>query len=673
MRTLTHQTKNLLYRDLYDLIPIYFAPALPIRTKSRLAAPPIRENCRHTRRITTTPRNRSSLAVDLGPDVHHDHSPLQTRAKLPLACPGCGAATQTLYELEAGYFGLDRRSVKNFISPRRRTEQDVVEHTLKNVPEHLRGKLGIDILKDLNETEKKEDQTPFCDRCHNLLHYNTGESISHPSLQALEDTISQSPHKHNHIYHVLDAADFPMSLVAGIYRHPTFAHLRTKNRRSKSQHWDKGKTWDMSFIITRSDILAPRKEQVDRMMPKIVEILRDALGKTGENIRLGNVRCVSAKRGWWTKDIKEKVATDKGGNWLVGKVNVGKSSLFEVIFPKNTEDLDVKKLHRERDIAPSRPRKGTVEAFRSSPMDTDEQDTKDEFTDVYSDISSLLPPAQPEMKFPIMPLVSDLPGTTASPIRVPFSGGKGELIDLPGLERSTIDECVKPENRLDLVMKQRIVPKRIVMKPGSSLLLGGGLIRITPTTPDLVFLAHAFVPIETHLTSTTKAEAIQNGQRESGIRSIFDAASKSIVSSAGIFDLNCDVTKAHAGPLTRRDAVGLKTERLPFIVYSTDILIEGVGWVELVAQVRKKRDHRSEDTSLPYEQDALSNLEKHKSPFPRVEVFSPKGAYTAQRQTLGAWLVGGPDGKPSHRKAKGRPRASMKNARNRRPKGTMTS
>ena len=53
----------------------------------------------------------------------------------------------------------------------------------------------------------------------------------------------------------------------------------------------------MSFIITRSDLLAPKKEQVDSLMPYIVEVLRDALGGTGENVRLGNVRCVSAKRG----------------------------------------------------------------------------------------------------------------------------------------------------------------------------------------------------------------------------------------------------------------------------------------------------------------------------------------------------------------------------------------
>lgn len=517
------------------------------------------------------------------------------------------------------------------------------------------------------------DQTPICDRCHNLLHYHTGESISHPSLQAIEDTISQSPHKHNHVYHILDAADFPMSLVTGIQRQLSFAHLRTKNRRSKSLHWDKGKTWDMSFIITRADVLAPRKEQVDTMMPKMLEILRDALGNTGEEIRLGNVRCVSAKRGWWTKMVKKSIAAQKGGNWLVGKVNVGKSSLFEVVFPKGSENLDEAASAQLRD-AFTRSQNDTLESFNATSMDIEDPSTQENFANPYQDIASLLPPAQPETKFPAMPLISDLPGTTASPIRVPFSGGRGELIDLPGLERSTIDEFVKPEHKLDLFMKSRIVPERIVMKPGSSLLLGGGLIRITPTTPDLIILAHAFVPIETHLTSTQKAKAIQNDKRESGIRSILRSASKNSISSAGTFDLNCDVTRVHAGPLTRKDAVGLKTERLPFIVYSTDILIESVGWVELVAQVRRRRkESSSQGTSLSEGEDALTILERAESGFPQVEIFSPKGAFIAQRKTLGAWLVGGPEGKPSQKKAKGRPRASMKNARSRRPKGTSNS
>src|ERR1700761_3706649 len=112
--------------------------------------------------------------------------------------------------------------------------------------------------------EKQNDSqipVPICDRCHNLLHHHSGVPINHPSMRSIEATIAESPYKHNHIYHVLDAADFPMTLIPNLNRHLDFAKLRTRNRRSKSQHWTQGRTGDMSFIITRSDLLAPKKEQ----------------------------------------------------------------------------------------------------------------------------------------------------------------------------------------------------------------------------------------------------------------------------------------------------------------------------------------------------------------------------------------------------------------------------
>ena len=48
----------------------------------------------------------------------------------------------------------------------------------------------------------------------------------------------------------------------------------------------------------------------------------------------------------------------------------------------------------------------------------EEEDEEDVIFDEDED-ASLLPPAQPETAYPQMPLVSSLPGTTASPIRVP--------------------------------------------------------------------------------------------------------------------------------------------------------------------------------------------------------------------------------------------------------------
>jgi hypothetical protein len=277
----------------------------------------------------------------------------------------------------------------------------------------------------------------------------------------------------------------------------------------------------------------------------------------------------------------------------------------------------------------------------------------------YDDAFSLLPPPQPAMEYPVMPIISELPGTTASPIRVPFGNGKGELIDLPGLARSSLEKYVVPEERHQLVMKRRIVPERIVIKPGSSLLLGG-IIRITPTTPDLIFMAHSFVPLKPHLTSTAKAISIHSRTMESGIKTIVEPDAHAKMASAGKFILKDDVTRKYSGPLTRKDAVGLKPERLPFIVYATDILIEGCGWVELVAQVRRPKDTKA---------DALSG-HKEEEPtvpqFPEVEVFSPKGQYIGQRETLSAWLLGGPKPNASIGR-KARPRQSMRSVNARRP------
>jgi hypothetical protein len=348
--------------------------------------------------------------------------------------------------------------------------------------------------------------------------------------------------------------------------------------------------------------LAPKKEQVDQLMPQMREILRDAIGKTGKDVRLGNVHLVSSKRGWWTRQVKTDIWERGGANWLVGKANVGKSNIFQVLYPKGTNETTpdfsgARQEARRKDI------QATLAASEQEPL-IDESgigatnfqpaDSVDAVEDTlpqndFLDTSLLLPPPQQEVNFPVMPIISSLPGTTASPIRIPFGKGKGELIDLPGMERKTLDPYIKPEHQLDIVMKQRVIPERIIIKPGSSLILGGGLVRITPKTPDLIFMAHAFVPLDVHLTSTQKAVELQAGERDLHIPSIMLQEKKGCAKRAGVFKLDSDVTKKYSGPLTRRSDVGLQVARLPFVVWATDILIEGVGWIEIVAQVRKPR------------------------------------------------------------------------------------
>ncbi|KAI7051680.1 hypothetical protein KC352_g45645, partial [Hortaea werneckii] len=145
---------------------------------------------------------------------------------------------------------------------------------------------------------------------------------------------------------------------------------------------------------------------------------------------------------------------------MVGKVNVGKSALFEVVFPKGRNQLpDAKRdesgTAEKEEVQTSSSSANSAselaegnegleskkDALQETELQLDgknEEDPDDEPFDEDVD-ASLLPPAQPETQYPNMPLVSSLPGTTASPIRIPFGNGKGELIDLPGVERSNLD------------------------------------------------------------------------------------------------------------------------------------------------------------------------------------------------------------------------------------------
>ncbi|KAI9834892.1 MAG: hypothetical protein M1819_002800 [Sarea resinae] len=636
--------------------------------------------------ITATP----TAAPD---DTKHQSSSIL--ATLPVSCPGCGALTQTIDPGEAGFYSPKRKSVKSFVpqtrpdkSLRKHAEDDIYEKALENAGEGALKELGLVEAMTAAEDERSST-TPVCDRCNNLLNHRAGVSIDHPTMQSIEETVAESPYKYNHIYHVLDAADFPLSLVPGLHKRLSLAPLRSKNRRAKSGKFYAGRKSEVSFIITRSDLLAPKKEQVDSLMPYLVQVLRDALGSSGEDVRLGNVRCVSSKRGWWTKKMKEDIWNRGGGGWLVGKVNVGKSNLFETVYPKGrSDDISFGKLRNEaqrgvRSVTDDRADDVQMGEYARETFDQQGRlisSWNADGVDESLEKDSLLPPAQPETDFPVMPIISALPGTTASPIRLPFGGGKGELIDLPGLARGDLDTYVQDDHRLDLVMRHRPKPTQQVIKPGQSLLLGGGLVRITPKTPDLVILAYAFVPLEVHLTSTEKAVGIQSQQRQSGVSSIVKPGVGEKMASAGTFRLKWDVTKQRSGPLTAPAAAALKVDQLPYRVLATDLLIEGCGWVELVAQVRKKAlEFTSQDkiTSSAESPPSIPNQPVDENPtptvtgqadsdvpsasaFPEIEVFTPSGKHVGARRPMSAWVLGGAKSASVSGKKKARPRPSMK-------------
>ncbi|KAL7773341.1 hypothetical protein CFE70_003305 [Pyrenophora teres f. teres 0-1] len=410
-------------------------------------------------------------------------------------------------------------------------EDEIFAKALKDASPELLGELGVANHGDEALPDDEAPETPVCDRCHQLIHHRVGSPIHHPTVESIQQTIAESPHRRNHIYHVVDAADFPLSIVPNLQSSLRIPKLRTQNRRAKHKGWvANDRIAEVSFIITRADLLAPKKEQVDVLMPYVRDVLRDALGRQNVNARLGNVRLVSAKRGWWTKEVKEDIWERGGAGWMVGKVNVGKSNLFEAVFPKgrgadyqnirkirsaaereamlsSAKSLDdlaqIQQQLAEEDAETERLKTKQHEHIHQPPAELQEPPEEDDFDDP----DALLPPLQPYTPYPVLPVASSLPGTTASPIRIPFGRNRGELVDLPGLARTSpgLETFVQPASHDELVMTNRINSERYTLKPGQSLILGGGLIRITPKNQDLVFLVYPFVPIHPHVTRTEKA------------------------------------------------------------------------------------------------------------------------------------------------------------------------
>ncbi|KAJ1338216.1 genetic interactor of prohibitins 3 [Microdochium nivale] len=667
------------------------------------------------------PQRRIHISADqtttVTPPVEPAGADFTTLNALPRQCTGCGALSQTVLPNQPGYFGLDRKAVRKYIGvevgpaqePASTVEEDIVQDVMSKVDQAELERQGVDfdelssaLMQSDPPRTSKPVKPPLCDRCHTLLHNRAGTPIMHPTIDSIHDTLLDSPYKYNHIYHVLDAADFPMSLMPKIRDLLELMPLRTRNRRSNPGRYQHGQKMEMSFVITRADLLAPTKQQADRLLPYLREVLRDALGRDGRDIRLGNISLVSAVRGWWTKEVKDDIWQRGGAAWLVGKANVGKSQLFESVFPKGRMEWAPTKHQIAVDLYPVGKKESLIKPSkqaggREDPAIEQLKQQLEELEKQDVDSESMLTPAPPEVQFPEMPLVSDLPGTTASPIRVPYGNGRGEVIDLPGLERSTLDQHVREEFRPTLVMRSRVVPEQIVLKPGQSLILGGGLIRITPREPAPIMQAYSFTPIEPHLTATEKAIGLQAQTSEVRVDSIAVEGTGDKVKLAKTVELRWDVTKEKTGPLTRKNAIGLSVDRLPYRVVGADILIDGVGWIEVTAQVRTrnlyqqvvppKNDSQSASPAEPeagpepeQQPSALERLEGLNKPAPKpkkqirpisqptsepvwpvVEVFSPEGKYIAVRRPMNGWEVNKPKHNPAS--AKSRPRKSMKGAK----------
>ncbi|PWY88435.1 hypothetical protein BO70DRAFT_377926 [Aspergillus heteromorphus CBS 117.55] len=651
------------------------------------------------------------------PDLVADALPLDA-LPLPLCCPGCGAFAQTVEPLEPGFYDTTKKQTRKRMAETQQLAERLNEESeegvgldLKNdaetaateIRQHLelieeKGKprrepaaVGRAIATASNYLKSATAPVQICDRCHDLLHHNKAMPVIAPSMSAIRAYLDESPYTHNRIYHVVDAADFPMSLVRYIYQELGIFNQRTKNRRSASYRYKQGvKMPTISFIITRADLLAPTKEQADSKMKFFQSVLRDTLKHQAADYRLGNVYLISAHRGWWTKNVKKEIREHGGGIWVVGKTNVGKSSFIESCFPKDTRNLekiaDMVQRHKESKLTPN-----------------------PNISVLHGTENVLLPPPPPEGLHPFLPIVSSLPGTTVSPIRIPFGHGKGEMFDLPGLKRHDLSDYVFDEHKRDLIMSSRVNPEHMSIKPGQSLLLGGGLVRITPTHPDTVLMAACFVSpaLQPFVTRTDKAMEIQ-AERRHYPGTIIAKGFGDGIRPAGTFDLKWDVTKSHLPRSIAKalqDKIIKKAPSLPYKVMSTDILIEGCGWIELTVQLRSKPTQPTPETKPtstttttrsttskpefddmepvidfnpkqdmdplePESEDGTTsdprfgltpkpNPDSPPSSFPQVEIFTPRGLHVGSRAPIECYPIIAKRQAAEQRKKAGRGRPAI--------------
>ncbi|KAF8420024.1 hypothetical protein EV426DRAFT_537993 [Tirmania nivea] len=662
-------------------IPPHRIPVLRANPYPNLASPslPLRNNIS---RLLSTPALRllqspapgigyapSSIPAYLSPKPL---DPVQWTIRIPPICPGCGARSQMTDPSLPGFYDQERARAKakkakekRNMDKKRDAEEALAEELSEEEESKLLGaELGLDTKKfDFKTTDTTTKSTtstdrpattqastdsllsprptattpklPLCERCKSLIHYDRGTPLpAYPDLDTLIDLISESKHEKNHIYHLIDAADFPLSLVPRLKSY--LAHyLPPKIARNLS----------VSYVITRADLLMPKEEQVTSLMTYLRNVLKDAL-PPGEAIEDhhspwgGTFRVISIKNAWSIRRVKAefshlaglklskaekgKVKNREGGIWIVGKVNVGKSRFVGEIVPEgsftNLERVIETKL------------KVFLKDVEDKERVNSHETTKEELAKILEEARIKIQNEELDQEeLPLVsPTVSDVPGTTVAPVRVAFrhpgekgrkGGVKGEIIDLPGMERGRFLDFVRPELRRKVQMEYRVDPKQHVVKPGQSLLLAG-LIMIQPKTRDTVFMMYPYAALPTHVTATEKALEFMNhpdpeGCREPPVSVTLPGILPHNIKSAGTFDLSYDVTRLRdLRLLGKTDA---EIEHLPYKIYSTDILLEGIGWVEIVAQIRTHQ----------LMMDVI----------PQVEVFTPLGKGVGSRKPMGADML----------------------------------
>lgn len=152
MSIAARSARQLLFRDFYDLIPLFASHSVP----------PIPRRCARQAAVLVSPQRSISSTtcrrLHVEAQSHNDDTILlprqahQLARELPVACPGCGALTQSVHPHDAGHYTTQRAAVKKYLNPslqqqdfkQETAEDQVVQDALANMSLATRAQLGLD-------------------------------------------------------------------------------------------------------------------------------------------------------------------------------------------------------------------------------------------------------------------------------------------------------------------------------------------------------------------------------------------------------------------------------------------------------------------------------------------------------------------------------------------------
>ncbi|KAG0128873.1 hypothetical protein HOY82DRAFT_611589 [Tuber indicum] len=592
---------------------------------------------------------------------------------IPDYCPGCGAPSQRRNpNLPGHYSRLTRRQRFGDLtikSQKQHREENIFYDTLERLKSQQDPKtISQELREFLGTTADEESNIPplVCGRCYGIrYHHRASELPAYPTLHTLTNLMQNSPHTQNHIYHLIDAADLPMSLQPGLREH-LYQNLPKPLRHGLT----------ISYVVTRADILMASQRQISSLMTYIKKRIKDALPED-EKVEsvVDKIHVISVRNGWGVGRVKDEIRSRAGGVWIIGGINVGKSRFVKEMWPEGGESRPVTR--EEAEECGILPEGGGGTGVKAVKEEVEKRQRKGRYEYSFDPLR-------------IAPTVSDVPGTTAAPIKIAYQvsgrSGKvwGEMIDLPGFERwvgygkNGLLKYVRPELRTAVAMNKLVKRRQYTIKAGQSMILGG-LIIITPrinSRGGQVVLATPFTNLPVHIASTYKSlKWLEHPEPESVDHLYYPAPttvplpeslvpgkppkwSKSSTSSppptaglplphhhkitsapnykgtpprpeepfippllpphfasAGVVQITDDVTLQCNPRLSARELNGL-----PYVILGRDVLLDGIGWVELNIQISKNQHFRMGGRV-------------------EVEVFTPEGRGVGSRVGMGAAMM----------------------------------